>query len=70
MRCFPELFLRKASVDNLRAIGNFVTFSGKPDWLKLFLLELELELQPAFLFEKGWLSQIISKLAVQKRSLK
>ena len=38
MRSFPELFPGEASFDKLSALENFVIFSGKPDWLRPFLL--------------------------------
>ena len=53
----------------LSALENFVIFSGKPDWLNSFLL-MYWQLQPEFLFKKGQLWQIISRVAVGKCSLK
>ena len=53
----------------LRALENIVTFLGKPDWLSPFLL-MYWSCSPGFLFKKGRLSQIISKVAVQKCSLR
>ena len=40
MRSSQKLFPREASADQcmLSALENFVTFSGKPDWLSPFLL--------------------------------
>ena len=37
MTSFPELLPTQASVDRLTALENFVTFSGKLDWLRPFL---------------------------------
>ena len=61
-------FPRQASVDKLSALENFVTFFVKTDWRGPFLIYRSCI--PHFYKNKGRLSQIISKVAVWKGSLK
>ena len=70
MRSVQELFPREASAD--KCIKYYRIFCNKSwkTWLAESLPVNVLELQPAFLFTKKRLSQIISKVAVRKCSLK
>ena len=65
------IFLEKILLTSvLSYLENFLTFSGKLDWLTESLPVNVLELQPAFLFKNRRLLPLISKVSVWKRSSK
>ena len=65
LHLLKNYFLEKPLLTSVvSAKENFATFSGKSDCLYRVNV---LELQPTFLFKKGLLSEIISKVAVRKK---